>query len=440
MFKSIGEISKKILEIEKQENLFELSIEDVYVWELIRVKIYTIIVNQVFESEKTSEKKKKTVLILFKKINSKTKQLFYLFKKYPYFSSNNVDCVIFESSRKILLEKEYIDPHTNFLIRELKNNNTKIQTYQSSYNYDKLQEFNSSKSVELIYFLGEIYYRFFRFFIKDIELDKLNKISKIFFETFNVDISFYEMVKKEIFIFKYHKKKFSKILKNHNPEKIFLVNSCDKTGLISAAKTANIEVIDIQHGLISSNILVYHFPDEVKNKLKYFPDYFYIWDDVWKFNCSIPLSEDKIINYGNKYLKYRKSSFSKIKKINNTILIISQPGLTQQIAQETLLNMDNFSDYKIVYKLHPSEYAYCNEFEEILKLKSIEKVSFANQHDDLYLLLSTNIYVIGVYSTVLIEAIEFDCKILIYELPGMEMMIPFINYNKMQIFNKILIK
>jgi hypothetical protein len=440
MYNSIGDVTKKIIEIETEENLFDLKIEDIYVWELIRVKIYLNLVHHYFENNDTNSKKQtfiqKSKLILSKLIY-KIYKICYITYRYPYYPIKNIDCLVFESSRKLLFKNEYIDPYTKFYVDELIQSNKSVVRYQSSYKYDRLEKNNFNKSIELIYLLSEINNHFSKNkFSKHIE-NKINDINKKFFKVFNYDINLSFLIKDELYLFKKRKNIFFKLLKKINPKKIYIVNFCDKSALISAAKELEIKVIDIQHGLISSDDIIYHYSDNQKNKLHYFPDYFYAWDKIWKEICGIPLDDDKIRIIGNRYLEARKSSFNHINKEPKTIVIISQPGLTKLIAEKTIENLEIFKDYKVIYKLHPSEFAIQDQFESITKLKQLPFVNFASQHDDLYYLFSLSTFVVGVYSTALIEAKEFNCTINLYNLPGIEMMEPFIKSNMMRKFNSI---
>jgi hypothetical protein len=437
MYNSIGDVTKKIIEIETEENLFDLKIEEVYVWELIRVKIYLILVNHYFEKNESISNKQTNIQnyrVKLSKLISKLYKNCYLIFKYPYFPSRNVDSLVFESSRKILFNNEYIDPYTKFYVDELIQSNKTVVRYQSSYKYDRLQKKNKNKSIELIFLLSETNNCSSKNkFLEHIE-NKIEELNKKFYEVFNYDLNLSSLIKNKLNQFKKRKRFFYKLLKKTNPKEIYIVNFCDKSALISASKELEIKIIDIQHGLISSDDIIYHYSDEQKNKLHYFPDYFYAWDKIWKEICGIPLSEDKIKIIGNKYLEARKSNFNHITKEPKTIVIISQPGLTQQIAETTIEYIEIFKNYNVIYKLHPSEFAIQDQFDGLTKLKQLPFVNFASQHDDLYYLFSLSTFVLGVYSTALIEAIEFNCIIYLYNLPGIEMMRTFIQSKMMKKF------
>jgi hypothetical protein len=432
MFNSVRDITNKIIEIEKDKNLLSWNITGVHIWEIIRYKIYLTVLSQIeqeIESRSTST---------HKKLNASFSRLIYKFNQYrhaiifnPFFDFKKADVLVFESSRKLLLDQEYIDPYTKFLCDELDSKGIIIIRYQSAYSYDKLAKKSfKTKHLDSIQIISNFINRFIICKLPIEEVTKIKVIERIFASELELKINLVRLIKKEITLFKINTFFFNLLLKTKKAKTIYIVNFCDKPALIAMAKKNQIQVIDIQHGLISSNDLIYHYPKIKEGDLKYFPDQFYIWDKIWCNTCSIPLEEENIIHYGNKYLDYQKNKYSKLKKNNNQLLIISQPGLTRQIARFVIEEIDNLKSYNILYKLHPNEYSYAFSYLEFKKLAIINNISFIEERADLYQIFAETKYVLGVYSTALVEAISFNCLIFILDLPGMEMMTPFIDNTK----------
>lgn len=434
---SIRNITNIILEIEKTHNLFEWEINGVFVWEIIRTQIYS---KALFHLEPPHEKTN----ISLKKFEVILSKIFYKVKRYlnaivfnPFFDFVKTDVIIFESSRKVLFEGEYIDPHTKFLYDELVSDGNTISRYQSSFSYDKLSKRSLKvKHLDLIYLISFFKINFTKSKLLSEDFKKIKLVEDCLYTEFEVAFKLRKMIQKEIKFFKSNSIFFDKLLKRKKPKEIYIVNFCDKAALISQAKEKNIKVIDIQHGLISADDVIYHYPNSKEGSLKYFPDQFYAWSKVWQEICKIPLRKENIIIYGNKYLINQSKKFNCQKKNTKQILIISQPGLTQQIADFVLQNYSSFVNMEIIYKLHPSEYSVLNEYQSLLKLKNMPNVSFASKLIDLYELFAKVEFVGGVCSVALIEAITFNCKILLFDLPGVEMMEPFINDTTIKIFNK----
>lgn len=424
MFSSVGDVTDRIIKIENENDLFNLEINEVYVWEIIRPKIYAQLI-MLNEPQRKSEP-----LPFFKKLTKRLSKLKSAFARYasaalhhPYWDSKRTDVIVFESSRKLKLNNEYIDPYTKFVCDDLRSHGLSVSLYQSSYSFDRLARRPFSvKHLDLVYLRSSLKTSKKQF--GSVDLEKIKRIEKAVAEAFNVKFDLEKMISKEIALFKNNAAFFDKLFKKKKPKEIYLVNFCDKPALIAMAKKNNIRVTDVQHGLISSKDIIYHYPTIKEESLHYFPDRFYAWSDVWSKVCRIPLKKENIISYGNKYLDARKQSFSKVEKKLGTVLVISQPGLTSQIASVVLQNMNSFKDQKMLYKLHPSEYGIANLYAEIGTLKQ-QAVSFVEPHEDLYRLMAETETVLGVYSTALLEALDFGCKVVVLDLPGAEMMEPF---------------
>ncbi|MGE0635308.1 MAG: hypothetical protein AB7G44_00805 [Bacteroidia bacterium] len=430
MQKVIQHITDKIISIEQENKLFDWQINNVFIWELLRYKIYSSVMIKAGGEDHSPFIKHRKILSL-KNIVEKTGRLINAIYYNPFLDYAKSDILVFESSRKLRFNEQYIDPYTKFIVDDLRKRRFKVTQYQSSYSYDKLSERDFSiKHLDLIYFISLYISRFFKLKFSDEETRQIKKIERTLNNEFDMSFDLIRLIRKEILIFKNTLFYFEAILKKKKPIEIYIVNFCDKTALICAAKRNNIKVIDIQHGLISSSDIIYHYPNIKEGSLKYFPDQFYIWSKIWKETCKIPIKESDIIVYGNRYLDAQSKKYLHVIKRTNQILIVSQPSLTKLIATAILNYTDQLKDYQVLYKLHPAEYENAQSFPELNELKKIANISFVSKLENFYEKLAESKFVIGIYSTALIEAISFQCQVLLLDLPGVEMMKPFID-NKM---------
>lgn len=425
---SIGDITKKIIEIEKSLDLFDWEIESVKIWEVVRYKIYQASINAGFsESPPVNISIISRFSALLSKILNKLSKYVFTLPLQPFTDKKQSDILVFESSRKLIFSNEYIDPYTKFTVDELLSAGQSITKYQSSYTYDKLSKPDkSTRHLEALYLLSEIQSRFQGFKLCVEDKRKVNEIEEKIKSDLGLVFSFAGLIEREVKLFIAQKKLFNTLLKKKRPKQIFIVNFCDKAALIAAAKENKIEVIDIQHGLISSEDIIYHYPNTVKRSLKYFPDKFYVWSEAWKHASDIPLESSDIVVYGNKYLENKVLNYSHVKKQSDLVLIVSQPGLTKLVLQETVKKIDAFKGKQVVFKFHPSEYVIGDRFEEYKILKEKHAVNFIARDVDLYEIFAKASEVVGVSSTALIEALSFNCKVKLYNLPSVEWMAPFI--------------
>ena len=400
---------------------------------LIRHKIYQIALDQLETNSSLPSKISKKEIVI--KISAKFKQYIHALLNNPFFDNQKVEYLVFESSRKIQFNNDYIDPYTYFFQNELREKSISFCVLQSSYSYDVLaQNRKGIKHLDLLYLFAR-----FRSKNKSIEYSVNDKktlliINEVINDSLGLTLNLTDLISREILQFEIQSKYFRKLLLKHSPKKIVIVNFCDKSSLIHEAKKLNIEIIDIQHGLISSDDIIYHYPEVPKNSLAYFPTYFYTWDKIWSEICSIPIDLSNIVVYGNKYLEEKVKHYSNNTKKDNFLVVISQPGITNAIASFIIENHSCFDKFEVIYKLHPIEYSIRENNSLLNQLECKKNIRFAEKHEDLYQLFAKSHFVVGVYSTALLEAKTFDCSILLLNLPGVEMMFPFIDGNSIKMF------
>ncbi|MPM88210.1 hypothetical protein SDC9_135311 [bioreactor metagenome] len=101
-------------------------------------------------------------------------------------------------------------------------------------------------------------------------------------------------------------------------------------------------------------------------------------------------------------------------------LFLSQPTIGKELTSFAIeLNkVIDHNNFKIIYKLHPNEFANWREKYSQLANTNIEVVD--NTQNDLYYYFSISNYQIGVYSTALYEGIGYGLKTFILKTFGYE--------------------
>jgi hypothetical protein len=202
-------------------------------------------------------------------------------------------------------------------------------------------------------------------------------------------------------------------------ELVLIDGYSSRAGLIAAAKKAGMKVVEIQHGVIGEYHLGYSYP--ISFNLNYLPDELLVWSDSWKREIE-SVWPGKIEIFPNYYLLEQIEEYkNKYSRIENSIVVISQGTISQQLSQLILKNISHLGDYKIHYKLHPSELASWKNNTTLRKLNEYESVSIV-ESDELFALFAQCEYQLGVYSTALFEGREFGCKTILANLPGVEYM------------------
>lgn len=416
----IKDISSKIIEIERNHNLFNIDVCGIKIWELIRVKVYELVLSKKLNKANISNSNSSFNFFL-KSINQITRIKNLLFYN-PFFSLSKSDTLIFESSRKVKFKNEFIDPHTKFIADDLIKSGEKLTKYQSSYKFDRLSKnkknvYHLDFIILLSSYIAKYYYRL------NIYSDHYKRIEKLINNEFKTNLNLVSLCIYEISLFKIQSWFYSLLLSFKNPVKIIIVNFSDKSALINEAKKRNIDVIEIQHGVMVKEDLIYHYPYTIEGSLEYFPTKFYAWSCDRAINTNkLPLNKKNITDYGNQFLNHQSLAYEGISKIKNQLIIASQNTLTKEILEIVVNNIDHLKKYKILYKPHPNEYTTIHDYPEILKLKKYPNFNILPKDIDLYKILAQSYIFVGVYTAMIYEALHFNCKVKLLNLPGVEMM------------------
>ena len=133
--------------------------------------------------------------------------------------------------------------------------------------------------------------------------------------------------------------------------------------------------------------------------------------------------------YPFKFLEIYKRKYSTIRKKKNQLVVLGQDVITDKMAKKILDNYDEFKKYFIIFKLHPEDHIKLEKYPCLFKLKEKANVRIV-RNIDLYKLLAESEYQAGTFSTALYEGVEFGCKTILFNLPGIEYMDEFIRrYN-----------
>lgn len=417
---SVKQICEKIWELEDKYNLLYKEINGVKVWQYLRMKIYYQIAQQtgVFTKPHTTKNS------LWDKIKAFPCYLYNAILKNPLKGNYQKDILIFDHSRKIYVDGEYIDIYTKYLLDNLDVNDYNYDVIERPYlrkHWTKKEP--NRKYLDYLSISSFIPKKLYRVKFSEYQLKYIKTVEKEINGYFNISINLKRLFIKGIKNFKYNYKFYNKLFKKRKPSKVYVVVSYGKAALISAAKDNDIQVIEIQHGTFSPYHLGYNFP-ECNKELEYFPDVFYIFGEYWSESVKLPVKEENIISYGFPYMNKRIKKYSDIEKKEKQILFISQGVIGQEMSKIAYKVAQRLKDYNIIYKLHPGEYdRWKSEYEELVlanKLKNFEVIDHNNK--DLYDYFASSNYLVGVFSTAIYEGLVFGCKTVLVNLPGIEYM------------------
>jgi hypothetical protein len=203
------------------------------------------------------------------------------------------------------------------------------------------------------------------------------------------------------------------------PERALLICYYGRESFIAACKSKGIEVIELQHGAISSAHPMYCFPESYRALFSQapFPDKIAVYGKYWKEilvkDSIFPAESILVIGY---YLMVADET-GKRDKVSLTfpqgktiLLISSQPTVQDELCEYIAFLKSQLSrkQWYLIIKPHPREDAeiYSN---------LLEPDFISLSHQSIYGLLACADVHIGVYSTVIYEAVQYTrCNYVLY--------------------------
>lgn len=426
---SVRDICDAFFSLEEKYNLNYQLIQGCYAWQLIRMHLYYDITRktQIFGAPQQKS------LSLFDKIKSFTPFFKNSIIHNPFNGNYNKDILIFDHPRKVIFEGEYCDIYSNFLVDLLKQDYS-FEVLESPY----LNEHLTKKQKYIKYTdrvdLGSyIYKKFNKIEFTQHEKELILNVESELERTFNIELNITWMLTTHILNFQYDFKKYRQLFKKRNPKMIFVVVSYENLAIVAAAKSLDIEVIELQHGTITDYHLGYSYPEKTRlnGEIPYFPDKILTFGDYWINEDTCPISMDNIIPIGFSYFESQSKDYINISPAGNQVLFISQGVIGKYLSGIAVDFAKSHNDFKIIYKLHPGEYMTWREnypdLAEASKFDNFEVID--NSETPLYELMAESNYQVGAFSTAIYEGLMFNCITFIVDVPGVEYLDDLIERN-----------
>lgn len=267
-----------------------------------------------------------------------------------------------------------------------------------------------SKSLDFMYWPLILFKLFAKLPIRSRDFQQFYKNLSLLFKKLECEqVIFEKYLYCEYLNFNYQSNRYYKLLINSDVKEVYLVDSYSKNGaIIDACHRLGIRVIEFQHGIISNYHLGYSVGQPLRN-YKLFPDKFLAWGPQWINGCHLPESIE--IDYVEPFYKSKVQAGAK----KNKLVIISQSVIGEELAKFVLTKLDLNSFDEVSFKLHPSEVSKIGFYQEQFR---DSKVRISVQ--DIYQELNEATTVVGVFSTAILEAVDFGCKVYFAPLQGAE--------------------
>lgn len=205
-----------------------------------------------------------------------------------------------------------------------------------------------------------------------------------------------------------------RILKVKMPPLVCVVVSTAHCSLIMAAKSLNIPTLELQHGSPVRGKLNYDYTSGVQKRS--FPDSFAAFGGFWSSRVQLPIPKDRIFSIGFAYFSRQVGAYVDVEK-SNRLIILSQATVARELVDFACKLGSVLGDRcEVVFKPHPQENQ--NDVERYKRHLESNGVIVAKREDDLYWLLATAKWQLGVYSTALFEGIGLGAACFILKAGG----------------------
>jgi hypothetical protein len=439
----------KFLSFEKQHNLLSADNNFCFIWERIRFEVYRLLQEVKLDFGRAHTSENKSNLSSVNRIKIFFVFFFNSIMKNPFLFPNEYQYIFWSGGRRIWdpLKKKFLNINIDYLIDNLSRKKTLLieeptinrhyrPTYTKNICYGdfflllrslRRRFFKNRKDELIIYnYYSKIENDFKMYFDENISIAK-NALNT--FRMYNADMPILNF-----------------FFKKHIPKIFFVICSYGNENIIEAAKSNNIPVVEIQHGLIAKgDTAAYDILDGFIKRS--FPDYFFSYGKFWLKDINFPIHQKKMYNVGFPYLveqsKLYKNVFPK-----DQIIFISQGIYGKKIAGIAIELLKMIPDnIKIIFKLHPGEWdRWKNTYPELFIYNRNNRIKVIDDNLTIhnYQLLAESKWVCGVNSTLIYESLFFRCNIFIIDLPGCEVMsslikngIAFLINNANDIFTKL---
>lgn len=417
---------ERFLEVERKYVLNQKSLIGIHYWTLFRFSLW----NYSICSEKLglSEPHNKV-----KKNGRKKIQLIWNGLRYPLKCKKH-DLLVLSHPRRAKVEGYYECPYTDKWVK----GRYDAAFLERAFQFEHLTPVSSDSIIynDRIVLGAEIFLKLYKLVLQKKYLNLVEAIKKDispalneFALVFNWKRNHEDVVKAIAdFTIKasYQKKQYKKLLAKIRPKAIVeVVGYVPMCMLInSLAKDMNIPTIELQHGTMYREHAAYQYSEgEV---IPEFPDKVLLFSDYWKNLISVPISRENLISAGFPHFERKRQLFNNYQRKDKrkTLIFLSQGTIGKYLGELAVKTMSLLpqDQYRIIYKLHPSEYSTWKENLGLLDGTGIEVID--SNSIDLYELFAQSDYQIGAYSTALFEGLGFGLTTFIYKVGHYDIMQP----------------
>lgn len=422
-------ITDKLLSLEQEYNLLEKSMYSIKYWQYIRSVVFMQIRQEIenkninIKTGKSVSQKKPGIIRYLLRMRKIIDLLSVFFIMSPVRNLKERDLLVLTFPRRVKVDNHFDFVYTEELLASLKLSYYVFESPRAKmYNPIRTENLISTKFLTKLAIRSKIMFKYLhKYRLSPEERVEIFKLTQLLNVTFEINLRYetiINLVQELIYQWFGLKKTIGSILDNINPKLIIEVSHTLRHTMIvnSIAKAKGIPVIEIQHGIMGQEHISYNYSG-IKS-LQSFPDYMFIFGEYWKDTTRLPLAKERVISTGFPYFEQckRKYEFNVKKQSDIKYILFTSQGIVSKELSNLALNLVkqiDMSKFKIIYKLHPSEYkSWEREYSSFLD-SGIEIIH--DNNIEIYYFLALADFHIGVSSTCLLEGLGFGLKTIIYK-------------------------
>jgi hypothetical protein len=209
---------------------------------------------------------------------------------------------------------------------------------------------------------------------------------------------------------------YRKLFRRLQVKQIFIVNA-SRMFFMAAAQSCGIKVIELQCGVFSKYNMQFSWPG--RPAVPYLPNEIWTWGDYWTEGIESSGSQKIVVAGATEEFEAARQTPAKHEP--KTIVAMSQPLNGAEFYKNMVSMALMLPEYRITFKPHPKDdlSSFVGEMPNNMRM--------ARPDDRSIDLIRDNEICVGVFSTALIEAASLGTKVAILKLAGWEHLAPFID-------------
>ena len=380
---------KEFLKFEKQNKLFQLEEDGLYIWDILRFPAYLDYMWDNYQDERQKHRKGELLVRQLRRLWSLIK---FIFRR----SKPNL---FFIHSRDRMPDGRFFDKVTHDFLQRIAGESHILETFEApgvEYAYP-ISLFNCA------YLFRRLYYQFYRDRDYSELVEKINTQLGLNWDN--------RRINRYIGFFKGERLFYRWLFRWKKTKRVYVSFDVPKA-IYCAAREKGVETVEFQHGIIDKGHIAYNYPQEiVADGRVYCPDMLLTFSDFWCRDIHYPVKQ--IVPVGNSVLAEMELGGKVFDPASQVIGFISADVFGQSLASLAIEYTKLHPADRILFKLHPNQFSRVKQYSQLfLDYPAIRVVT--NEQPTEKVILSCDAVVL-IQSTIAYQALQAGIPVFIYK-------------------------